>query len=331
MKIDKNFSPYIQNFLQQKNAVNIEQKNIIIPPYKIELSEHTKKFFAKASGEENISTIKEFEKSFEIEESKENFRQEMMQGISQRIGEVLKPYETYEEAYENLYAKETAGWWSSFDEEKNLIKTGPKNSVQGAFGILANSLNNYLSEFGADDGYFDSLMQNLEEIDTNDDAIIGQIKNMISTVRGGNYIDVQSSEFEKNVSNAITSVYTKNLDSEKILTKNKKNQPETEEKNLSNFEIEIQNIKETEQMLDKFFGKENNTTSKSVGEINSQDKNISDADFEENLKNLDKQDGSDNIDTEFENYFELEETSERKLDEETILNRQIIFEKWNEL
>lgn len=118
MKIDKNFSPYLQNFLQQKNAVNIEQKNIITPPYKIELSEHTKKIFAKSSGEENISTIKEFEKSFGIEESKENFRQEMMQGISQRIGEVLKPYETYEEAYENLYAKETTGWWSSFDEKK---------------------------------------------------------------------------------------------------------------------------------------------------------------------------------------------------------------------
>lgn len=212
-----------------------------------------------------------------------------------------------------------------------MIKIGPKNSVQGAFGILANSLNNYLSEFGVNDGYFDSLIQNLEKIDTNDDAIIRQIKNMISTVRGGKFIDVESSEFEKNVSSAITSAYTKNLDSEKILTKNKKNQPETEEKKLSNFEIEIQNIKETEQMLDKFFGKETKTTSKSVDEIISQDKNNSDADFEENLKNLDKQDDSNNIDTKFENNFEPEETFERKLDEKTILNRQIIFEKWNEL
>ena len=56
MKIDSNykiFTPYVQNFSQQ-NA----EKNLISPPYKVELSEQTKKIFANASGEENISTLK---------------------------------------------------------------------------------------------------------------------------------------------------------------------------------------------------------------------------------------------------------------------------------
>ena len=56
MEIDSNykiFTPYVQNFSQQN-----EEKNLISPPYKVELSEQTKKFFANASGEENISTLK---------------------------------------------------------------------------------------------------------------------------------------------------------------------------------------------------------------------------------------------------------------------------------
>ena len=142
MKIDSNykiFTPYVQNFSQQ-NA----EKNLISPPYKVELSEQTKKIFANASGEENISTLKKnFVGEKDISEIKEDFRQELVQGIQDRISEVLKPYETYEDAYENLYAKETTGWWSSFDEENISIKTSPKISgVHGAFGILANSLNN---------------------------------------------------------------------------------------------------------------------------------------------------------------------------------------------
>ena len=329
MKIDSNykiFTPYVQNFSQQ-NA----DKNLISPPYKIELSEQTKKIFANASGEENISTLKtNFVGEKNISEIKEDFRQELVQSIQDRISEVLKPYETYEDAYENLYAKETTGWWSSFDEENISIKTSPKISgVHGAFGILANSLNNYLDQFGADDGYFDSLLKNLEKIDTNDDAIVGQIKNMISTVRGGNFIDIQSSEFEKNIGNAITNAYS-SVEITKQEEKNSEKNIEPEQKSLSNFETLMQKAKEDEQILDKFLGKESKNNTKSVGEIISENQTEEvDAEFENNLKNLDKPSDENNFAEQVE--VEQEENFVRKIDEETISSRKNILENWLEI
>ena len=259
MKIESNYkilNSDIQNFSHQNNK-NFEQKNLISPPYQVELSKPAKKIISSSSGEENISTIKNFVAS-DVSEIKENFRQEMIQGINSRIGEVLKPYENFEDAFENLYAKETTGWWSIFDEKNLKINTGPKISgVQGAFGVLANSLNNYLDQFGKDDEYFDTLLQNLEKIDENNgDEIVGQIKNMISTVKSGNFIDIHSSKFEKDVSNSISAVYSKIEIVGQKQTKNQDKKPEIEEKNLSDFELEMQKTNETEQILDKFLGKE---------------------------------------------------------------------------
>lgn len=332
MKIESNYkilNSDIQNFSHQNNK-NFEQKNLISPPYQVELSKPAKKIISSSSGEENISTIKNFVAS-DVSEIKENFRQEMIQGINSRIGEVLKPYENFEDAFENLYAKETTGWLSSFDEKNLKINTGPKISgVQGAFGVLANSLNNYLDQFGKDDEYFDTLLQNLEKIDENNgDEIVGQIKNMISTVKSGNFIDIHSSKFEKDVSDSISAVYSKIEIVGQKQTKNQDKKPEIEEKNLSDFELEMQKTNETEQILDKFLGKESKNNFKSVGEIISENKNLEDRDFEENLKNLDKP-SENNFAEPIENEIE-ENISVTKIDEETILNRKIISEAWKKL
>lgn len=235
------------------------------------------------------------------------------------------------EAFENLYARETVGWWSTFDEENGNITIGSKISgVQGKFGILANFLNNYLDQFGADDGYFDSLLQNLEKIDQNqNDSIVGQIKSMVSTVRGGKFINIHSSEFEKDTTSAILNAYVK-VENSKQTQKNKEIESENEEKNFSKFEIDMQKTKETEQILDKFLGKESKNNAKSAGEIISENQNMNeDKDFKENLRNLDKPNDTEN----FTEDFEVEQTEDisTKFDEETISNRKSIAEAWEKI
>lgn len=97
MKIDSNYNvlnQYSQNFSKQNTEANVA-KNLISPPYKIELSEPAKKIIISSSGKENISTINQFGTK-KISDYKEDFRQEMIRGINNVIGEVLEPYETYE-------------------------------------------------------------------------------------------------------------------------------------------------------------------------------------------------------------------------------------------
>lgn len=356
MKIETtNLNSYAQNFFQQNKAVNVEYQKLNSPPYQVELSENaiSKKsnLLTKIDDQANISLVQQFGADFEVHnaeklaENKENFRQEMIQSINKSIGEVLKPYETFEEAYENLYARETTGFWNTFDEENMKVNTSPKISgVQGAFGVLANHLNNYLDQFGANDGYFDNLIQNLEKIDTNQtDSLIRQIKNMLSTVREGNFIDIHSEKFENDVNNAIYEAYT-NFDSiEQKNTKNKENKPKMEQKGLSYLEIVRLKTKEDEQFLNILLGEENKNENKIadeiitqrytkiIGEMISQFKNSTeDNDFKENLINLYSNIESDNFYEKLETGQE-ESIYETKLDEKKILNRKIISEKWEEI
>ena len=86
-------------------------------------------------------------------------------------------------------------------------------------------------------------------------------------------------------------------------------------------------VKEDEQILDKFLGKESKNNTKSVGEIITENQNEEvDAEFEKNLKNLDKPSDENNFAEQIE--VEQEENFVRKIDEETISNRTIILENW---
>lgn len=123
-----------------------------------------------------VETVTEAE---ELAARKESFRQEVTSAISQSIGEILKPRATYEEAFDALYTREGVAWKSSFDDSSYGF-THILTPVNGAFGALAVHLNDYLEKFGAEDDYYDTLMNALDELDTGDDnALLREIRAMV--------------------------------------------------------------------------------------------------------------------------------------------------------
>ncbi len=206
----------------------------------------------------------------ELAAHREQFRQEMMHGISQSIGTILKPYETYEEAYEELYSRERGGAWQTFDEATGAVTMRANvTTVQGAFGSFANHLNNYLDQFGAEDGYFDSLLGALNELDPGrEDELVNQMRRMVDTVRGGQSIDTGSASFQAEVRDAVAHAYGV------AATEKKESRPKAyEEKDkaepagLSYLDLARKKAEEEKDLLDKFTGEESGDKPESAGEV----------------------------------------------------------------
>ncbi len=251
-------------------------------------SEHFR--WTEADGIEE--TITEAE---ELAARKDAFREVFTNAISQSIGEILKPRATYEEAFDALYAREGVAWKSSFDDSKYGF-TQILTPVNGAFGALATHLNDYLEQFGAEDGYFDTLLGALDELDAGgDNALLGQMRDMVKTVRNGDTIKTQSDEFKKDVQNAIVETYG-GAEKKELRHKDEKDgkQEEPEQGGLSYLDMERRKAQEEKQLLDKLTGKGKSEKPESAGEVLAKrQQNGKDVDFWDKLRKVDERSASE--------------------------------------
>ena len=247
-------------------------------------SEHFR--WTEADGIEE--TITEAE---ELAARKESFRQVFTTAISQSIGEILKPRATYEEAFDALYMREGVAWKSSFDDSHYGF-TQILTPVNSAFGVLATHLNDYLDQFGAEDGYFDTLLGALDELDMGDDnALLQQMRDMVKTVRDGNTINTQSDGFKNDVKDAIVDTY---VGGKKKVSRQKEEQDgkkeETARGGLSYLDMERRKAKEEKQLLDKLTGKDSDERPASAGEVLAQyRRNEEDEELRDKLRKADEE------------------------------------------
>lgn len=227
----------------------------------------------------------------ELAARKESFRQLVTETISQSIGEILKPCATYEEAIDALYKREDVAWKARFDDSRYGF-TQVLTPVNGAFGKFAVHLNDYLDQFGAEDGYFDMLMSALDELDAgNDNALIGQLRKMVQTVRDGNTIETESDDFKNDVKDAVDKTYgitKKKAHRQKDKKDGKREEPA--QAGLSYLDMERRKAKEEKHLLEKFTGKENNEKPETVGEVRAKrQRNEKDTDFRDKLRKVGEQ------------------------------------------
>lgn len=247
-------------------------------------SEHFR--WTEADGIEE--TITEAE---ELAARKESFRQVFTTAISQGIGEILKPRATYEEAFDALYMREGVAWKSSFDDSRYGF-TQILTPVNGAFGVLATHLNDYLNQFGAEDGYFDTLLGALDELDMGDDnALLQQMRDMVKTVRDGNTINTQSDGFKNDVKDAIVDTY---VGGKKKVSRHKEEQDgkkeETARGGLSYLDMERRKANEEKHLLDKLTGKDSDERPASAGEVLAQyRRNEEDEELRDKLRKADEE------------------------------------------
>lgn len=227
----------------------------------------------------------------ELAARKESFRQVFTTAISQSIGEILKPRATYEEAFDALYMREGVAWKSSFDDSRYGF-TQILTPVNGAFGVLATHLNDYLNQFGAEDGYFDTLLGALDELDMGDDnALLQQMRDMVKTVRDGNTINTQSDGFKSDVKDAIVDTY---VGGKKKVSRQKEEQDgkkeETARGGLSYLDMERRKAKEEKHLLDKLTGKDSDERPASAGEVLAQyRRNEEDEELRDKLRKADEE------------------------------------------
>lgn len=190
----------------------------------------------------------------------------LSKNLSQVIGKILTPYETYEEAQINLYQKPVSGY--SFNTDGASLTMTAVQDLPGAFGLLANSLNNYSELFGHDSEYFSQLTNALDKLDPNEnDDLINQIKSMIKQVQSGSTIAIKSTQFMDDVTSAVEAAYSeKNFyaNENKRVDKNKSLNRHDE-----NFFMEMQRREAEQQgeLLDKLLGKKTEHKSETPADI----------------------------------------------------------------
>ncbi len=227
----------------------------------------------------------------EIAAARADLRQDLENAVTESIEAILTPYDTYEEAYDALYGRQGVAVWSSLAPE-NLSRVEQLRPVQGAFGTLANHLNNYLEEFGTEDSFYFTLESSLngllDEYGEND--LVNQIRRMIAASRTGQTIDTASEQFEQEVKDAAAGTYgsaEKPIDA----AHEKKTEDESKgtEQGLSFLEMQRRAAEEEGNLLDELLGKEHDRSFESAGDVlkkrNPEDK---DTEFTDQLRRVDE-------------------------------------------
>ena len=225
----------------------------------------------------------------EIARTKGSIQKLLAEDIGKAIEDILTPYETYEKAQDILYGRETVSGWYSMNEDTLSLDMTLK-SAQGAFGILANNLNNYLEEFGAEDSFFQALSSALDELDANgDNALVNQIRNMVKTVQGGNAIHAESQEFREEVEQAISSFYGITKEESQEQKQKKAEAMPTEQKGMTFLDMQRRAAEEEGRLLDELLGKEHETGFESAGDVLAKRKTEKkDTEFTEKIRHLDE-------------------------------------------
>ena len=230
-------------------------------------------------------------KEEELATARADLRQDLENTVTKSIEAILTPYDTYEEAYDALYGRQGVAVWSSLDSE-NMSRVERLKPVQGAFGALANHLNNYLEEFGTDDSFYSTLEGSLDGLldKYGENDIVNQIRRMIATSRSGHTIDTTSETFEQEVKDATVGTYgstdrlTDNVHEKKTKGESKEMKP-----GLTFLDIQRRAAEEEGKLLDELLGKEREKNFESAGDVRKgRNPEGKDTEFTDNLRRVDE-------------------------------------------
>jgi len=213
--------------------------------------------------------------------------------ISDIIGQILKPYDTYEEAAYELYMKGYDNEWIGTDDELRVTwyLRNSEGNLPGRFGQFANALNNYLEVFGKDAEYFTKLDEALSKLEDGDNALVAEMRKMIAQVQSGNRINTNSEEFNEDVKTAVAKVYRQDEEERDAKPNKKKDAVQAQGKNgLSFDELRMMSLEEDKETLDKMIGRESEDSSKKdLGSLLDKNKKADETDgTKERIRQLNK-------------------------------------------
>ncbi len=208
-------------------------------------------------------------KEEEFVAARAELRLDLENTVTQSIEAILTPYKSYEEAYDALYGRQGVAVWSSLNEE-NMSRTEQLRPIQGAFGALANHLNNYLEEFGSDDSFFSTLDSALDGLldKYGENDIVNQIRRMVATSRSGNTINTATEQFEKEVTDATVATYIGVAEQQdNIQEKKTKDDSQEQKQGLTFLDMQRREAEEGGRLMDKLLGKESESKIESAGDV----------------------------------------------------------------
>ena len=218
-------------------------------------------------------------------------RQRLEEDVVQAVENILAPRETYEQAYDELYADKGLAVWTYLDTE-NMRFTQTFKNVQGAFGALGSYLNNFQEEVGTDDPFYDTMVSALKELDPQgENELVSQIIRMVRTTQSGQKIETASDEFEKQVTEAIAKTYGVEIQKPKdgYVKKTAKETP-AEPQGLSFLDMQRRAAKEEGRLLDELLGRETEKDKReTAGEVLSRRQmEGKDAEFTDKLRHVEE-------------------------------------------
>ncbi len=156
--------------------------------------------------------------------------------------------------------------------DNDKYKLFAKGFIADDMEYLRQGLNGYLENFGNQDGFFEDLTQQLNQLaNPGENQLVDQIRSMVQQVQGGKKI-VKDEKFDKSVTKAIDGYFS---DVQADSTKSLKNKKKQIQKNFSDdgalAEVSKIKTRETKELMDKMLGSQDSTDKDvrdaSVGDI----------------------------------------------------------------
>ncbi len=198
---------------------------------------------------ENTATT---EGAAKVAETETQLQNTLKQEISDTIRDILKPYASYSEAYDELKDKNV--FVNTYEHAGDTVLSSNKEISGGLFGKLASQLNDYAKNFGNTDKFFEDIKTAVGTLtgDSPDkNPLLGQVEKMVRYVQGGGELDVKDRKYQEDVNTAIAKAY-KDKDKAQNVEMDKKSTAETTFKTDTSYLDSLrQQFEQTAEMLDK--------------------------------------------------------------------------------
>ena len=198
---------------------------------------------------ENTATIDGKNK---VEESEAKLKNTLKQDIHDTIRDILKPYASYSEAYDQLKDKNI--FVDTYEHAGDAVLRSTQEISGGLFGKLASQLNDYVKNFGKDDQFLEDIKTAFDVItgDSPDkNPLLKQVEKMVRYVQGGGELDIKDKKYEEDVEAAIAKAYKKK-NKAKNVEPDKRKTPEAAFKTDTSYLDNLrQQLEQTSQILDK--------------------------------------------------------------------------------
>ena len=198
---------------------------------------------------ENTATIDGKNK---VEESEAKLKNTLKQDIHDTIRDILKPYASYSEAYDQLKDKNI--FVDTYEHAGDAVLRSTQEISGGLFGKLASQLNDYVKNFGKDDQFLEDIKTAFDVItgDSPDkNPLLKQVEKMVRYVQGGGELDIKDKKYEEDVEAAIAKAYKKK-NKAKNVEPDKQKTPEAAFKTDTSYLDNLrQQLEQTSQILDK--------------------------------------------------------------------------------